>query len=63
MAAQDACFAVGLSGVVDAGLPVDKIQLIDSLQQVNELKMKINAMLDPPDEKNAGAFSTTRPLF
>lgn len=62
MAAQDACFAVGLSGVVDAGLPVDKIQLIDSLQQVNELKMKINAMLDP-DEKTLAHFLPRGPYF
>lgn len=62
MAAQDACFAVGLSGVIDAGLPVDKIQLIDSLQQDGSLKMKINAMLDP-DEKTLAHFLPRGPYF
>jgi len=62
MAAQDACFAVGLSGVIDAGLPVDKIQLIDSLQQAGTLKMKINAMLDP-DETTLAHFLPNGPYF
>lgn len=62
MEAQDACFAVGLSSVVDAGLPVDKIQLIDSLQEAGSLKMKINAMLDP-DEKTLAHFLPQGPYF
>ncbi|MBU1369322.1 MAG: amidohydrolase [Bacteroidetes bacterium] len=61
MAAQDACFAVGLSGVVDAGLPLDKIKLIDSLQKDGALKMKINAMLDP-DETTLGHYLEKGPF-
>jgi predicted amidohydrolase YtcJ len=49
LAAQDSCFSKGLSGVVDAGLPLSKIRLIDRLQKEGSLKMKINAMLDPDD--------------
>jgi hypothetical protein len=47
--AQSDCFAVGLSSVMDAGLEISRIELIDSLQKEGELKMKINAMLTPMD--------------
>lgn len=56
MEAQNACFAVGLSGVTDAGLSLNKIMLIDSLQSAGKLKMKINAMIDPDDETTAYFF-------
>lgn len=47
--AQEKCFAVGLSSVVDAGLPFQTIELIRKLQEEGQLKMKINAMIDPDD--------------
>ncbi len=43
--AQQNCFAVGLTSVVDAGLDVKTILLIDSLQKAGKLKMRINAMV------------------
>lgn len=47
--AQKICFELGLSGVTDAGLSLSEIQLIDSLQQQNLLKIKVNAMMNPDD--------------
>ena len=49
VAAQEDCFAVGLTSVMDAGLPVADIRLIDSLQHAGMLKMKINAMISSTD--------------
>ncbi len=43
--AQKKCFAVGLTGVGDAGLSAETIELIDSLHKRNELKMRYNAMV------------------
>ena len=48
--AQRDCFAHGLTGITDAGLDIESIALIDSLQQKGVLKMKINAMVNPDDE-------------
>ena len=48
--AQRDCFAHGLTGVTDAGLDIQSIALIDSLQQKGVLKMKVNAMINPDDE-------------
>ena len=48
--AQRDCFKFGLTGVTDAGLDIRSIALIDSLQQEDILKMKINAMINPDDE-------------
>ncbi len=62
LAAQDSCFSKGLTGVVDAGLPLAKIKLIESLQQEGRLKMKINAMLDP-DSITMGYFMPKGPQF
>ncbi|HMW27372.1 MAG TPA: amidohydrolase family protein, partial [Ferruginibacter sp.] len=45
LSAQQNCFAVGLTSVVDAGLDVKTILLIDSLQKSGKLKMRINAMV------------------
>ncbi len=63
--AQEDCFAAGLTSVMDAGLHVDEIQLIDSLQKAGRLKMKINAMLSPMDSTYAdfmadGIYKTDR---
>jgi len=45
LAAQDICFSYGLTTVDDAGLGIDAINLIDSLQQSGDLKMRIYAMV------------------
>ena len=45
--AQDNCFAMGLTGVHDAGLGYENLRLIDSLQKAGSLKMRIYGMLNP----------------
>lgn len=50
--AQDSCLKVGLTSVVDAGLDVAVIKVIDSLFKTGDLKIRINAMLSA----NAGAI-------
>lgn len=50
LAAQQNCFEVGLTGVTDAGLDLNQIALIDSLQKSSILKMRINAMISPTEE-------------
>jgi predicted amidohydrolase YtcJ len=49
-AAQANCFAVGLTGVHDAGLGTREIKVIDSLQKNGELTMRMNVMLTPSEE-------------
>ena len=48
--AQENCWAVGLRSVTDAGLDIETIELIDSLQQAGLLKIHVNAMINPDDE-------------
>ena len=48
--AQQNCFAVGLTGVSDAGLNYHIIRLIDSLQHKEVLKIHVYAMLEPTTE-------------
>ena len=48
--AEENCMAVGLTSVTDAGLDIATIELIDSLQQAGQLKMHVNAMVNPDDE-------------
>lgn len=43
--AQKTCFDLGLTTVDDAGLGQDTIELIDSLQQTGDLKMRVYAMV------------------
>jgi len=62
--AQNNCFAVGLTGVADAGLDYKVVQLIDSIQRKGELKMRIYAMLAPTRENirnfiSKGFYKTT----
>lgn len=45
IAAQNNCFAVGLTSLTDAGLDYSTILLIDSLQKEGKLQMRINAMV------------------
>ena len=65
LTAQKQCFQVGLTSIVDAGLPMETIKIIDSLQKSGKLKMRINSMLGSDDEdfiKNieAGTYKTPR---
>ena len=48
--AEQNCFAVGLSTIVDAGLEKKEVDLIDMLQQTGELKIRVYAMLNPTQE-------------
>ncbi|MGB3592055.1 MAG: amidohydrolase family protein [Nonlabens sp.] len=50
MDAQEINFAYGLTTVDDAGLHRDTIELIDSLQQVGQLKIKVYAMISNTPE-------------
>ena len=43
--AQQICFDFGLTTVNDAGLSIEAIKIIDSLQQAGDLKMRIYAMV------------------
>ncbi|GAA4299681.1 amidohydrolase [Nibribacter koreensis] len=63
--AEQNLFAVGLTSVVDAGLPKSSVDLIDSLQKKNELKIRVYAMLSPTPENKAhylknGPYTTER---
>jgi predicted amidohydrolase YtcJ len=65
LAAQQNCFAAGLTTVVDCGLDHSMVKVIDELQQQNELKMRLFVMLS--DKKanydylfKNGAFKTER---
>ena len=48
--AEAICFDLGLTTVDDAGLSQETIELIDSLQQTGELKMRIYAMVSVSDK-------------
>nr|NQU89354.1 amidohydrolase [Bacteroidota bacterium] len=61
ISAQKNCFAVGLTGVHDAGLGKNIIDMIDSLQQSGQLKMPMYVMLSPTRE-NFVAFVEKGPL-
>ncbi|WP_296381003.1 amidohydrolase [Winogradskyella sp.] len=50
LAAQKICFDLGLTTVDDAGLNKDAIELIDSLQQSGDLKMRVYAMISASEE-------------
>ena len=50
MKAQENCFAVGLTSVSDAGLDLQDVLLIDSLQKTGQMKMRLYAMLNPTQE-------------
>lgn len=64
-AAEKNCFSVGLTSVTDCGLSRSVVLLIDSLQKKGDLKMRINAMLDPTEENfeqfvKKGTYQTDR---
>ncbi|WP_372931727.1 amidohydrolase [Mariniphaga sediminis] len=48
--AQKSCFTAGLTSVTDCGLGKNTILLIKEMQNGGELKMRINAMLNPTEE-------------
>ena len=50
MDAQKICFGLGLTTVDDAGLNRSQIELIDSLQQTGDLKMRVYAMVSATQE-------------
>ena len=63
--AQKICFDLGLTTVDDAGLDKQVIELIDSLQQTGDLKMRIYAMISNNKENldyylNKGVVKTDR---
>ena len=48
--AQEKCWEVGLRSVTDAGLDIETITLIDSLQEAGLLKIHVYAMINPDNE-------------
>ena len=48
--AQAKCFAAGLTSVTDCGLNKNTILLMQEMQNRGELKMRVNAMLNPTEE-------------
>lgn len=58
--AEKDLFAVGLTTVDDAGLDLEIIELIDSLQQLGELQIRVYAMANP-NETNLDKFLTEGP--
>jgi len=61
LAAQSNCFSAGLTSVTDCGLDKNTILLMQEMQNRGELKMRINAMLNPTDE-NFEYFVKTGPI-
>jgi predicted amidohydrolase YtcJ len=65
IAAQEIAFSYGLTTVDDAGLGQSTIELIDSLQQENELKIRVYAMVSATQKNldyytNKGIIKTDR---
>lgn len=64
--AQKICFSYGLTTIDDAGLDRNIIELIDELQQKNQLKMRIYAMVSGDKQSqidyyiNKGIYKTDR---
>ena len=66
--AQKNCFAGGLTSVTDCGLDKATILLMDEMQKAGNLKIRVNAMLNPTQEnfdffvKKGKAYKTDRLL-
>lgn len=65
LAAQNNCFAVGITTVDDAGLEKNIVDAIDELQKNGELKMRVYAMLTDNQENfdhyfKSGPYKTER---
>jgi len=57
-AAQANCFATGLTTITDCGLHPTAVSMIDTLQQNNDLKMRLYVMLsDHPDSYASSYFA------
>ncbi|RNI24978.1 amidohydrolase [Rufibacter latericius] len=54
--AEQNLFQVGITTVVDAGLPKDAVDLMDSLQKAGELRVRVYAMLSPTPENKTHYF-------
>ncbi|MDD2288897.1 MAG: amidohydrolase [Bacteroidales bacterium] len=48
--AQDLCFSYGLGSVTDAGLSLNRIMLLDSLQKTGSLRLRTDVWMDPSQE-------------
>ncbi len=59
--AQANCFAAGLTSVTDCGLDKSTILLMQEMQNRSELKIRVNAMLNPTEE-NFEFFVKNGPL-
>lgn len=60
MDAQDICFSYGLTTVVDAGIDREIIEMIDSLNKSDKLKIRIYAMISNTKE-NLDYYLDTKP--
>ncbi len=57
-AAQQNCFATGLTTITDCGLSPNDIDMIDALQKSNDLKMRLYVMLsDKPSSYTSSYFT------
>ena len=57
-AAQQNCFATGLTTITDCGLSPSDIDYIDALQNSNDLKMRLYVMLSDKPESYASKYFT-----
>lgn len=60
MAAQQNCFAQGLTTITDCGLMYNDVEMIDALQKEGKLSMKMYVMLSD-DKKNYGKYLAKGP--
>ena len=65
LVAQKNCFAAGLTSVTDCGVSKSTVLMMDEMQKAGELKMRLNAMLNPSDENfeyfvKKGTYKTDR---
>ncbi|HSJ67388.1 MAG TPA: amidohydrolase [Anditalea sp.] len=58
IAAQENCFAVGLTSVVDAGLDRETIELMQQMHDNGTLKMRIYAMVNPTEDNRKHYFES-----
>ncbi|WP_242928369.1 amidohydrolase [Pontibacter vulgaris] len=63
--AENNCFAVGLTTVVDAGLDKPTVELMDAMHKSGDLQMRVYAMLNPTQENQdyyfkQGLYKTDR---
>ncbi|MEN9701114.1 MAG: hypothetical protein RIR55_429 [Bacteroidota bacterium] len=57
-AAQSNCFATGLTTITDCGLHPTAVSMIDTLQQSNDLKMRLYVMLSDHPDSYASSYFT-----